>query len=82
MKETMRTEAAVVTSKGQLVIPVRMRQRHKIKRGTHVCLIDNGKDITIQPITDEYIDSMKGFLGTGGKILRALLEEKKREREL
>ena len=73
---------SIVTVKGQIVIPSKIRHRHKIRKGTRVCFIEQGKDIILRPITDDYIDGVKGFLGTNGKTLKALLAEKQREREL
>ena len=75
-------ETSVVTTKGQLVIPSRIRHRHGIKRGTKVCFVEVGGEIILRPVTDEYIESIRGSLKTGGKLLKALMEEKKREREL
>ena len=37
-------------------------------------------EIVVRPITDEYIESMAGMTGTKGKLLRALNEEKAKER--
>lgn len=75
-------ETATVTTKGQIVIPSRLRKRYRIKKGTRVCFIEQGMDIVLRPITDDYIDHLKGSLGTRGRTIKALLEEKKREREL
>ena len=75
-------ETSVVTTKGQLVIPARIRRRHGIKRGTRVCLIEHGAEIVLRPLTPEYFQKAAGILGTGGKVLKAFLEEKKKEREL
>ena len=75
-------ETSVVTTKGQLVIPARIRRRHGIKRGTRVCLIEHGEEIVLRPLTSEYFQKAAGILGTGGKVLKALLEDRKREREL
>ena len=75
-------ETSVVTTKGQLVIPAKIRRRHGIKRGTRICLIDEGGDIVLRPLTAEYFRKAAGILGTGGKVLKAFLEEKKKEREL
>ena len=75
-------ETSVVTTKGQLVIPARIRRRHGIKRGTRVCLIEQGELIVLRPLTREYFQKTAGMLGTGGKVLKALLEDRKREREL
>ncbi|MEK7218756.1 MAG: AbrB/MazE/SpoVT family DNA-binding domain-containing protein [Patescibacteria group bacterium] len=74
-------ESAVVTTKGQVVIPSRLRRRHGIKKGTQVCFIERADEIVLRPVTDEYIDSLRGSLKTGGKILRSLVEDRKRERD-
>jgi AbrB family looped-hinge helix DNA binding protein len=75
-------ETGYVTSKGQLVIPSKMRKRYGIKPGTRVNFFEEKDGIKIVPLTAEIIDANKGFLKTGGKLLRALMKEKKKEREL
>lgn len=75
-------DASMVTMKGQVVIPAKMRRRMNIRKGTRVCFLEQGNDIIIRPVTDAYVDSLKGSLKTEGKALAALLEEKKKEREL
>jgi len=75
-------ETGYVTSKGQLVIPSKIRKKFGIKGGTRVNIFEEKDGIKIIPITPEVIEANKGFLRTGGKLLKALMEEKKREREL
>jgi len=75
-------ETGYVTSKGQLVIPAKLRRKFGIKSGTRVNFFEERDGIKIIPVTTEIIDSNKGFLGTNGKLLKALMEEKKKEREL
>ena len=75
-------EVGYVTSKGQLVIPSKLRKKFGIKPGTRVNFLEENDGIKIIPVTPEIIDANKGFLGTGGKLLKALMEEKKKEREL
>jgi len=75
-------DKAVVTVKGQVVIPVRLRRKFGIKKGTQVSLFERDGEIVIKPITDEYIRSMAGITGTKGRLLKALKEEKARERTL
>ena len=75
-------ETSVVTTKGQLVIPARIRRRHGIKGGTRVCLIEHGEEIVLRPLTPEYFQKAAGILGTDGKVLKAFLAEKRKEREL
>ena len=72
-------ERAVVTVKGQIVIPSRLRRKVGIKKGTWVSLYERYVEIVIKPITDEHIRSMAGMTGTRGKLLKALKEEKARE---
>ncbi len=73
-------ETVTVTTKGQIVIPSKIRNRHGIRKGTRVCFIEQGQDILLRPVTDEYIDEVRGSVATGGKALRALIDEKKKER--
>ncbi|GIK59560.1 MAG: AbrB/MazE/SpoVT family DNA-binding domain-containing protein [Ignavibacteriota bacterium] len=75
-------ETGYVTTKGQLVIPSKMRRKYGIKPGTRINFFEEKDGIKIIPITPEIIDANKGFLGTGGKLLKALMEEKKKERDL
>ena len=75
-------EKAVVTVKGQIVIPSKLRRKFGIKKGTQVSLYEKDGEIVIKPITDEYIRSMAGMAGTQGKLLKALREEKAKERAL
>jgi AbrB family looped-hinge helix DNA binding protein len=75
-------DKAIVTVKGQVVIPSRLRRKFGIKKGTQVSLFEREDEIIIRPITDEYIKRMAGIAGTKGKLLKALKEEKARERAL
>ena len=75
-------DKASVTIKGQVVIPSKLRRKFGIKKGTQVFLFERGDEIVIKPITDEYIRSMAGVMGTKGKLLKALKEEKAKERNL
>ena len=75
-------EKAVVTVKGQIVIPAKLRRKLGIKKGTQVFLYEKKGEIVIKPITDEYICGMAGVTGTKGRLLKALKEEKAKERSL
>jgi AbrB family looped-hinge helix DNA binding protein len=75
-------DKSVVTVKGQIVIPSKLRRKFGIKRGTQVYLYERGGEIVIRPVTDEYLRSLAGIIGTKGKLLKALMEEKAKEREL
>jgi AbrB family looped-hinge helix DNA binding protein len=75
-------EKSVVTIKGQVVIPSKLRRKFGIKKGTQVFVYEKNGEIVVRPITDEYIEGMAGMTGTKGKLLRALKEEKAKERLL
>lgn len=73
-------DRAVVTAKGQVVIPSKLRRKFGIKKGTLVSLYERDSEIIIKPITDEYIRRMAGITGTKGKLLKALKQERAKER--
>jgi AbrB family looped-hinge helix DNA binding protein len=71
------------TSKGQIVIPSSIRRKFGIKEGTRIQIEVNEKanQIILRPITREYVHSLRGrFRGKG--LLKALMAEKKRERDI
>ena len=74
-------ETSVVTTKGQVVIPRKIRARFHIKKGTRVCFELGSGEIILKPLTSEYFEKMAGILGTGGRVTKALLEERARDRQ-
>ena len=72
---------AIVTTKGQIVIPSLIRRHLNIKKGTKLCVIEEGDKIVLQPLTHDYFDRLAGVLNTRGKLTRSLLEERAREKE-
>jgi len=74
-------DKTTVTGKGQIVIPSRLRQKLNIRPGTRVSIFERNGEIVIRPITDEYIESCIGMTGTKGRLLKALLKEKSKDRE-
>jgi len=75
-------EASVVTIKGQVVIPKKIRNQFHIKKGTQIRFEPRNGEIVLRPLTPDYFEKMAGSLGTGGRVLKAFLKEKKKEREL
>ena len=78
----MKIETSVVTTKGQLVIPARLRRRFGIKKGTRVTFIEDAGRIIVQPVTREFIRNLRGSLPGEPSALADLLAERKRERQL
>jgi len=78
----MKTELSTVTTKGQLVIPSRLRRKYSIKQGTQVIFLEQQNRLVLQPLTAEFIRSLRGSLKGEPSALKALLEDRKRERKL
>jgi AbrB family looped-hinge helix DNA binding protein len=73
----------VATSKGQVVIPSKIRKQLGIKDGTYLQIEVDAvtRQIILTPVTREYIRSLRGkYKGKG--LMKALMAEKKRERDL
>lgn len=75
-------ETSVVTIKGQIVVPVKIRRKFGIKKGTKIAFVEQNGKLMIQPLDKSYFESLAGILGTEGKMLKSLMQDKKKEREL
>jgi AbrB family looped-hinge helix DNA binding protein len=78
----MKTEVSTVTTKGQLVIPAKLRRKYAIREGTKVAFLEEENRLVLQPLTPEFIRSLRGSLKGEPSALKILLEERKRDREL
>ena len=84
MNDRQNMNTAYVTTKGQLVVPSRIRRRFGIKPGTRVNFVEEGDRIIFQPVTREYIRSFRGMfkLKPGEKsAVQEHLDERRAERE-
>lgn len=77
----MKADISTVTTKGQLVIPSRLRRRYGIRKGTRVVFAEENHRLILQPLTREFIGSLCGWL-KGSKALDVLLEERQKDRKL
>ena len=71
---------AVVTTKGQVVIPAGIRKRLNIKKGTRLYIEEKGDEVVLRPVTPAYLDKIAGVLQTEGRLSRSLLKERARDR--
>jgi AbrB family looped-hinge helix DNA binding protein len=78
----MKTEVSTVTTKGQLVIPSKLRRKYSIKEGTQVAFVEQENRLVLQPLTPEFIRSLRGSLKGEPSALKALLAGRKRKRKL
>ena len=72
----------VMTTKGQIIIPSRIRQKYKIKKGTRFSIEEKGDKLILQPLTEDYFEKMAGIIKDKGISTKALLEERAKEKEL
>ncbi len=73
----------IATSKGQVVIPSKLRRRLGIREGTYIQIDvdDVNKRLILTPVTREYIHSLRGkYKGKG--LMKAFMAEKQQEKEL
>jgi AbrB family looped-hinge helix DNA binding protein len=80
--ELMKTAVSTVTTKGQLVIPSKLRKKYGIRKGTRVAMIEEGTRIILQPLTKEYIRSLRGSLKGEPSALKFLEEGRRQDRDL
>jgi AbrB family looped-hinge helix DNA binding protein len=78
----MKIEVSTVTTKGQLVIPSKLRRKYAIREGTQVAFLEEENRLVLQPLTPEFIRSLRGSLKGEPSALHLLLEDRKRERNL
>ena len=78
----MKSEVSTVTTKGQLVIPSKLRRKYAIREGTQVAFIEDENRLILQPLTPEFVRSLRGCLKGEPSVLKHLLDDHKHEREL
>lgn len=74
-------DTSVVTTKGQVVIPKKIRVAFHIKKGTQIRFEAAHGAIVLRPLRPEYFEQMAGTLGTGGKATKVLLAERAKDRK-
>lgn len=81
MKITDRIETIYFSTKGQVVIPRRLRQELEIEEGTKAIVYRQADHLILKPITRSHINRLRGSLkGTGA--MKEFLNERKRGRKL
>ena len=67
------------TTKGQVVIPAALRKKLNIRKGTQFSVSEKGGKIILEPIAEDPIKAGRGMLDTKGKVLQALIRDRKAE---
>jgi len=68
-----------VTSKGQIVIPKRLREKYAIATSTTIRWIPKEEGLLMVPETDDAIKAARGML-KGSELLKTYLKEKQLEK--
>ena len=69
-----------VTSKGQIVIPKKLREKYGIRPSTSIHWVEKDNGILMIPDSGDPIVAARGML-KGSGLLKAYLKDKKREKE-
>jgi len=72
----------VMTTKGQIIIPSRIRQRFNIKKGTRFSIEEEGNKLILQPLTVDYFEKMAGILKSKEISSKTILQERAKEKAL
>ena len=72
---------ARVSAKGWIVIPAEFRRKHGLHPGTKVQIVDYGGVLAVTPALGDPVSGARGLLETQGRLTKALLDERRRERE-
>ncbi len=74
----------IVTStiKGQIVIPADIRRKYGIEKGTRLKVYEQKNKIIVKPLKRDPVHEGRGMLKTKGRILKALVKDRKREAKL
>ena len=61
------------------MIPTELREQLGIRPGTRDAMVRDGNRIILEPVNEEYIQSLKGSLAGGPSMTEALLQERREE---
>ena len=81
MITTLKADTVNFGTKGQVVIPRRLRKEFEIEEGTRAQVYAENGHIVLKPITATHFRNLRGSL-KGKGVLKAMMADRKREREL
>jgi AbrB family looped-hinge helix DNA binding protein len=71
---------ATVSAKGWIVTPKSIRDRHGLKKGSRVQVLDYGQILAMMPLPDDPIEALHGMFENRPSLTGELLAERERER--
>ncbi len=81
MSTTLKMATVNFGTKGQVVIPRRLRKEFEIEKGTKAQVYEENGNIILKPLTSKFIKSLRGSL-KGSGVMKAMRADRKRERAL
>lgn len=72
---------AKVSSKGWVVIPKELREKHGIEEGMYVQIVADGDYLALIPLPEDPVQALHGMLAGETSLTAELLAERARERE-
>ena len=75
-------ETSVLTVKGQLLIPKRIRNKYGIKSGVKVIFEETENGVIIRPMNENYFKSFMGVLKSTGNLKEEMQKMKAEEKKL
>jgi AbrB family looped-hinge helix DNA binding protein len=75
-------ETSVLTTKGQLLIPKRIRNKYGIKSGVKVIFEETDKGVIIRPMNEDFFNSFVGILKGGTDLKEEMKQYKQEEKRL
>jgi AbrB family looped-hinge helix DNA binding protein len=67
------------TVKGQILIPASLRRKYQIEKGTPLRVYGGKNRIILEPVDRNQVQEGRGMLKSKGRVLRSLIEDRKRE---
>jgi AbrB family looped-hinge helix DNA binding protein len=67
------------TVKGQVLIPADIRRKFNIVKGTSMAVSNDDEKIILEPLKADSILEGRGMLKSKGRILKALVSDRKKE---
>ena len=69
---------AKISSKGQIIIPAKVRENHGLKGGSSLEVIDFGREIVLVPVPNDPMENARGMLNLR-RSLQNIMDESRRE---
>ncbi len=65
------------SSKGQIVIPAKLRRKYSIVQGTRLNVVDGDGEIILRPVLQDAVNQAKGLFRGGQSSIQELMRERR-----